>query len=136
MGRATTTIPLLLFASLLLGNFLFETVIAFDISAEHYCGKSWADAANKCHKHCPTGEDSECSGDPKLGVGYQCFYYTGCSPKEDEDDQDEDEIEVDDPTRNNYCGRTWTNATLVRRKSLNMFNYTLTIIIIMSIHPQ
>jgi hypothetical protein len=78
------------------------------LSDNFYCGSNWPDAAKNCHRHCPSGEHSECAD---LGVGWQCFQFTGCYvPPVDVEDEDEDEDEQDVAASNQYCGESWIYA--------------------------
>jgi len=45
-----------------------------------------------------------------LGIGWQCFQFTGCYvPPVDEDDDEEDE-DIDNVSNNQYCGKGWIYA--------------------------
>ena len=76
------------------------------LSDNFYCGSTWPDAAQNCHRHCPSGDHSDCAD---LGVGWQCFQFTGCyvPPVEVEDQQEEGQDVV---SNNQYCGRSWIYA--------------------------
>jgi len=83
-----------------------------------YCGTSWFDAANNCHQHCPTGEDSECQD--TLGLEYGCYIFTGCDDELNEATEVQDEWEEDTSAivsnsnnkNNNFCGKSWIHAML------------------------
>ncbi len=93
-------LQMLLFASL-------KTTQAQEVqlSDNFYCGETWPDAAKNCHRHCPSGENADCSD---LGIGWQCFQFTGCyvAPVEVEDEEEEE----DEVLNNQYCGSSWIYA--------------------------
>lgn len=80
-------------------------------SDNYYCGKTWPDAAQNCHRHCPSGAHSECQGLAKQGEEeeWRCFQFTGCyEPDEDEEIEDEDAGNL--VPNNQYCGTEWIDA--------------------------
>ncbi|KAL7465041.1 hypothetical protein ACHAXS_005369 [Conticribra weissflogii] len=83
---------------------------AADPSDEMYCGSSWIDAYENCHEPCPSGEDSECTGD-----GWSCQVYTGCASKIGVNGEENGGTNEDgklDPYENNFCGVDWIDAML------------------------
>ena len=92
----------------------------YDASLDFYCGLEWADAANSCTHNCQSGKYSDCIN---LGIGYECFKFTGCKEKIDNDGQVIDEVQevidkvVEDTVSDhvgtsNYCGGSWADAML------------------------
>jgi len=99
-------------------------------SNDYFCGTNWLDAAKTCLKHCPSGDDSDCSG--ALGDGYKCFTFTGCREKIDAgeiEDPDDDNNNINNNSNNdnddivfpilgggigggksNFCGTSWGAA--------------------------
>lgn len=45
------------------------------MNVNNYCGLTWTDAYNVCHKPCSTGSDDECT---MLGDDYKCQSFTLC----------------------------------------------------------
>jgi len=91
----------------------------YDATLDFCCGKDWQSAANSCTHNCQSGNDSDCIN--LLGIGYECFKFTGCKYKIDNDGQVVDEVQevidkVEDTIVNagtsNYCGDSWTDAML------------------------
>ena len=69
---------------------------AISSTTTNWCGKSWSDAATKCTKSCPYGNDNEC------GDGGYCFGdVTTCSSSNNANHQS---------ATGNYCGFTWDDA--------------------------
>ena len=88
------------------------------LSDNYYCGKSWPDAAQNCHKHCPSGAHSECadlgnSNSPE-DEEWKCYTFTGCyvEPVDEEDDPSGGDV----PNNNQYCGLGWINAMVTCSK--------------------
>ena len=60
------------------------------LSDNYYCGANWFDASKNCHRHCPSGDNGDCAD---LGIGWQCFQFTGCYiPPEENDDGEEAQV--------------------------------------------
>jgi len=90
-------------------------------SSESYCGTSWADAATHCRKHCPSGNDGQCSnlnaGSAPGAEEYSCYYFTGCTEEggqgnEGETEEDSTATTTSSAAINNYCGKSWIHAML------------------------
>ena len=92
----------------------------YDASLDFYCGKDWQSAANSCTHNCQSGKDSDCIN--LLGIGYECFKFTGCKDKIENDGQVIDEVQEvidkvedtisDNAGTSNYCGDSWADAML------------------------
>ena len=88
---------------------------------QHYCGKTWPDAFDNCHKPCPTQSDAECAS---LGNGvdnddWKCFGFTGCVDKLNDGSESAEPVVEDtvvgtiiseEEVSDSYCGATWTDA--------------------------
>ena len=92
----------------------------YDASLDFYCGKDWQSAANSYTHNCQSGKDSDCIN--LLGIGYECFKFTGCKDKIENDGQVIDEVQEvidkvedtisDNAGTSNYCGDSWADAML------------------------
>jgi len=83
------------------------------LSDNFYCGSTWPDAAQNCHRHCPSGNHDDYLD---LGVGWKCFQFTGCyvPPAPDEDSEEEDASDIGQ--NDQYCGFGWVNAMITCNK--------------------
>ena len=121
MNRRTNQQLLLLFCHLCILVFCFWFIEAQgDPSLDYSCGTDWVNAANACHRHCPSGLDKECAD---LGGDYGCYYFTGCKARFEElkkeqeelaalEGEDEDEIIQVTPEQNQFCAPTFIEAML------------------------